>query len=170
MSLLCWGRGNHKGNLHIQSKLRMLSRIPGGNSGAILHWLFLTVLIAQLPLKAPPWTTLPQQCPLTGTPQQLCHPGLGLPARLCCVPPYSSPLCSLQALLFQAEWDAAEVRLVITRHSAVHASPRAVPTACSSQHTHICFSGQENETAELSHGELSTTGEKCCCLPRYVEA
>lgn len=79
-----------------QSKLRMLSRIPGGNSGAILPWLF-AVLIAQCSLQA-----LPQQCPLTRSPPQLCHPGLGLPASLTCVSHPIPDLCAACRLCSRA--------------------------------------------------------------------
>lgn len=145
----------------------MLSRIPGGNAVAILPRPFFTLLIAQCSLKAP----LSQQCALTGLPQQLCHPGLGLPARLLCVPSsYLCAACRLCLFFVQSEWDVAEVRLTIELHSAMQASSGAVPTTCNSQHIHICFHNQQNETAELSHGEISTTGLKCCCQPRYVEA
>lgn len=142
----------------------MLSRIPGGNSQAMLSWLFFTVLIAQCSLQA---VSPHPNCSVIQDWNYL--PG-------CCVShAVSLPLCSLQALLsfsVQSERDAAEVRLIFALHSAMQASPRAVPTACSSQHTHthICFYDQENETAELSPGGISTTGLKCCCQPRYVEA
>lgn len=117
----------------------MLSRIPGGNSWARLSWLFFTVLIAQCSLQA-----------VSPHPNRSVIQDWNYLPGCCVFHAVSLPLCSLQALLsfsVQSERDAAEVRLIFALHSAMQASPRAVPTACSSQHTHthlLLWSGKWN--------------------------